>query len=293
MIYLFFDEDCSLICNNAEQNLSSGNKIFLKNAKYKFEEVENEDFLFVSPFCLPITTNFYKLCYKNLKQKNAICVKHEQDFYIFLKFSPIFDCFYTQFSFKGALVGVCLSSEISISINGNIKFSTKNCQLKFSHYEQKGDFCFIHFVGKTNFVAILKGQELAFADYYHQANINKNELYFLTKLCDSLNHGRVCHFKDNKLENYLVYLDDEELNLKQEFLPCVFLDCLLAGNYKYCNMLLAENLKHAKPERIKDFFCEFDKFYFLKPNCCALLKKDALAGICEFEILNDKIVNEN
>lgn len=288
MVYLFFDEDCSLI--NA-QNSKCTNKFF-KNAKYKLENLSNENLVFVSPNKLPLTINLTELCFKNCQNlQNTVCFEYKQNFYIFLKFCPLVDCFYTQFSFKGALIGVCLSSQLTISINGEPKFFIKNKNLTFSHFEQKGDFCFIHFVGKTNFVAILKGQEIVFANYYHQVNFDKQEFYFLTRLNDLLNHGAVFHIKDNKAENYLVYLDDYELNLKPEFLACVFLDCLLAKNYKYCNNLLDENLRQTHPEKIADFFCEFDDYCPLEENCCALFKKDALAGIYEFEVLNEKIVN--
>lgn len=301
MVFLFFDANCSLLgknelnCHTVEGGKfaceRAGEQKFFKGAKYCLTDVKNENLVFLSPNCLPLTVNFFELTNKCADTKNAICFEHKHNFYIFLKFFPIVDCFYTQFSFKGANIGICLAADISISINGEQKFKVKNKNLTFSHFEEHGNFCFVHFVGKTNFVAILNGQKIVFANYYHQVNFAKQEFYFLTKLKDTLNQGEVCHIVNNKAENYLVYLDEYDLHLKPEFLPSTFLDCLLAKNYGYCNRLLAENLRQQNPQNIKDFFGKFDSFCTIETNCCALFEKDAYKGICEFEILNDKIVN--
>ena len=161
--------------------------------------------------------------------------------------------------------------------------------LKYSHYEIDGEFCFVYFVGKRNFVAILKGDELCFADYYDECNINENEKYFMRKLHDSLNHGRVCEIKEGKQSTYLVYLDNDEMNLKSEFLPCVFLDCVQAGNIKYLKNLLCEDL--CKVESVENFFPEFDMCFQVKEDIVILTKKNTLAGVFKFEIDNCKIVN--
>ena len=41
----------------------------------------------------------------------------------------------------------------------------------------------------------------------------------------------------------------------------------------------------------KQFFPEFDSYFPLNSTTMALIKKNALVGICEFEIVDDKIVN--
>ena len=79
------------------------------------------------------------------------------------------------------------------------------------------------------------------------------------------------------MENYLVYLDNYDLNLKEKFLPFVFLDCVLAGNFKYCNNLLCEDVKQEKDEDIKEFFPQFDWFYPLEDKTFALIKKNKTA----------------
>jgi hypothetical protein len=68
-------------------------------------------------------------------------------------------------------------------------------------------------------------------------------------------------------------------------------DCLLAGNYKYCNHLLSENLKQDKAENIKEFFCKFDFAFLLEENTFAMMKKNTLAGIYKFEVDNLEISN--
>ena len=79
--------------------------------------------------------------------------------------------------------------------------------------------------------------------------------------------------------------------LKEQFVSCVFLDCLKAGNYNYCNNLLGESLKQESVTNIKNFFCEFDFVYPLEENVFALIQKNTLSGIYKFEVLNSKIEN--
>ena len=132
---------------------------------------------------------------------------------------------------------------------------------------------------------------MCFADYYDECNEGENEKIFMCKIGDILNHGLVFSLKGKETENYLVYLDNEELNLKNEFLPFVFLDCLKVGNYKYCNNLLCEEMKIENEKEIKDFFPQFDFYYPINNKQFILINKNTLTGIYDFEIENNKIVN--
>lgn len=226
---------------------------------------------------------------ENKFYKNACCCGG--DVYVFLNFKPICNAAFHTIKFKNSEIAISLSENLTISIGEKILAEMPNYNLKFSHFETFNDFCFIYFLGARNFVAIIKGREIFYADYYDKIELLNDEFYFLTYLKDTLNHGKVCHISAKESEKYLVYLDDFDLNLKPEFLPHVFLDCLLAGNFKYCNALLSGGLKQSEPSEIANFFCEFDGFYPLDNLTFALIKKDAVAGIYKFEIENNEIVN--
>jgi hypothetical protein len=163
--------------------------------------------------------------------------------------------------------------------------------LIYSHFEIKNDMCFIYFSGKRSFVTVIKEDEICFSNYYDECNISEDEMLFMCKLNDTLNHGLVFKIKGKETEKYLVYLDNEELNLKSEFLPFVFLDCLMAENYKYCKNLLCEEMQIDNEKKTKNFFNSFDFYYPINNHKFILINKNTLAGIYDFEIENNKISN--
>ena len=188
------------------------------------------------------------------------------------------------------IISIHISNSIKISINGKV-YEINAQGIEYSSYEIFNKIMLIYFSGERDFVVVVKGEEIVDYSYYDECNIDNKERYFMCKLHDSLNHGKVIHIYEEKVENYLVYLDENDLCLKPEFLPCVFIDCLLAGNFKYCNNLLCESLKQKDEKNIKNFFCEFDYFVNLEQNVFAMFKKNTLAGIYKFEVDNNKIVN--
>ena len=220
---------------------------------------------------------------------NACCCAG--DIYVFLNFKQICCSAFHTFKFKNSEIAISLSENLTISVAGELLVEKQNCALRYSHFEIFNEFCLIYFLGKRNFIVVLKNKELFYADYYDKIELAENEFYFLTFLNDSLNHGKVCHISSNKSEKYLVYLDEFEMHLKPEFLPFVFLDCLLANNFKYCNALLTDGLKQNQPKEIANFFCEFDRFYPLNNLTFAVIKKDDVVGIYKFELEKDKIAN--
>ena len=292
MIYIVPNANC--VC------LNNGARLF-KGVKFQQSEVENLAMVFVAENCFPLTLNLYEICnnfvngranktwHSGLVQKN-VCV-FGGNVFVFLNFVPICNFAIHTFKFKNREVAISLGKSITISVEGETLVEMPNFNLTYSKFETFNEFCFIYFLGERNFVAILKGQQLFYANYYDKLELLPNEYYFLTYLKDSLNHGKVCYVGANKSEIYLVYLDENELRLKNEFLPCVFLDCLKAENFKYCNALLSSELRQNDPCQIANFFCEFDCFYPLENLTFALIKKDAVAGIYTFEIENGKICN--
>ena len=71
----------------------------------------------------------------------------------------------------------------------------------------------------------------------------------------------------------------------------MFLDCVKAGNLKYANQLLTEELKQKDVNNIKNFFPEFDCYTCISQNEFFVFKKNTLAGIYKFEIINLEISN--
>lgn len=266
--------------------LVSGQKL-CKDVQYICEFVDNTNFVLfgfnkeiplVVSFCDESGTNVEKVKYKNneyyfLFPQN--CVKSEN----------------VQLKYQNRTIIISLSSSLIINIEGEKILEQKVENLTYSHFEISNQHCVIYFVGKRKFVVIIKDAELKCASYYDEINVKDNEYFFMCKQFDSLNHGKVFHLKDNKCDDYLVYLDDFDLNLKSEFVACVFLDCLIAGNLNYANNLLCEELQQKDSSKLLNFFPNFDLFYVIEENVCALFKKNTLAGIYNFEIKDNLISN--
>ncbi|MBQ8615418.1 MAG: hypothetical protein IJ415_02510 [Clostridia bacterium] len=278
MNYLISTFDCVIFANKFFE--------IKENVKYKLtEKGHNKAMVFSNANTIPFILDLQNLCEEVLK------VKYGFDTFYFLFPNYYFNFFSTIINFKNKLVNVSLSSKLIITIDGVLTCDETVKNLSYSHYEIMNDLCLIYFTGARDYVVILKGNELCFASYYDECNIKDNEKYFMCKLKDSLNHGKVCQIKDKEVSSYLVYLDDEDLNLKDVFLPIVFMDCVKAENYKYCNNLLSESLKMQDEKGIKNFFPTFDFCYPIDESKVILINKNTLAGIYAFEIQNNLIVN--
>lgn len=256
------------------------------NVKYKvFDENKNFGLIFSNNSSLPFVLDLKNPCENIL---NVECF-NDKFYFLFPKFFG--DFLATKFNYKSNEVSISLSTKLFITISGELICEKEVDNLTFSHYEIQGELCLIYFHGKRNFVVILKDKQLCFADFYEECNIQNDEKYFMCKLYDSLNHGKVCHVKENEVETYLVYLDDEDLCLKTNFVAHIFLDCVKAQNYKYANSLLSDEIKLQEEDEIKNFFPEFDFCYPLKDNVFVLANKKALSGIFEFDIIENQITN--
>lgn len=258
--------------------------IFLK-AKTKYKMIEADSFILFSNSSNPILFDIRNL------SNNIIAVENKQNTFYFIfpidfkeNFTTSIKCFSSEFQIN-------LSSWLRITKNGELLCEEKVENLSYSHFELIGNFCLIYFVGERNFLVILNKDEICCATYYDECNITEKEKCFMCKLNDSLNHGNVFKIEDGKFETYLVYLDDNELNLKSDFVAFVFLDCVIAGNFKYCNNLLCDSLKMENEKDIEKFFPNADYFYPIEENVFVLFKKNTLAGIFEFEIVNSQIYN--
>lgn len=264
------------------------NEMIFMNANAKYEICDFNGKLEIVYDCNNQTS--YVLNLKNTN-KQVLKVNCGNDNYYFLLKKHTNEFFTTKIVFKSKEIVVSLFEKLFISIDGVLICEEIVDNLIYSHFEIERDMCLIFFKGERNYLVLIKDDELKFSNYYDECNISEKEKLFMCKLGDILNHGLVLSVKENDAETYLVYLDDEEMNLKQEFLPFVFLDCVKAGNYKYCNNLLCDEMKVENENEIKDFFSEFDFYYPLSKNSFALINKNTLAGIYAFEIENNKIVN--
>ena len=274
MNYLVSRFDCNI--NNME---------IFKNVKYKLNENKCNYTIFGKTNEVPIVVNFSKY------HKNLLKIDYGSNKYFMLLPTKICDVCFFKISHLNTNFYVTVSSKIIICTDkGNI-LEEEVENVTYSHYEVMGNILLIYFLGKRNYVVVIQNQEVKIAMFYDEFNQTETEKLFMCRLNDSLNHGRVVEVKNSSFKKYLVYLDDNNLNLQPRFLCFVFLDCLLAENFKYCNELLLEEIKQKEAENIKNFFPEFDFYFELETNVFALIKKDALAGIFNFETNNLKITN--
>ncbi len=254
------------------------------NAKYKIENLENEFYTFIVND-KPLFVNFLE------KNKHLTKIDYLGDSFFFLFFNSNELNDVQLIKCNNADVLISFGDRLKLFVDGQPAVDFENLNFCYSHQETFNAYTILYFEGVRKFFVLLKGREVCAYDFFDEINKGENEIYFMAKLFDSLNHGRVYHVEKGEFNSYLVYLDEFELNLKPEFCPLVFLDCLLAKNYKYCANLLDENIRPSEEKLIKDFFTEFDYYYPLKQNAVALFKKNAPAGIYEFETLNQLITN--
>ncbi len=298
MNYLVVNDDCVL---NLDKSVT-----LKANVPYLVTDLEDKPILCLSKNQTPIYTNFYALFLGFATKDNCSVdkscgckfgencrgqlVQNGADKYLFLFFSGICRQDFRCFEFNGKQVFVLLGERLMINFAGKQVVNIEVAGIEFSHFEIENDFCFIFFEGQRKFLVVLNKTNLVWADFYDEYNASKGERQILKHLCDGLNHGRVLNLKDSKDETYLVYLDDYELQLKPKFVALIFMDCLLAGNYKYCSALADKDLKFDEIN-LKQFFPEFDSYFPLNATSVVMFKKNALVGICDFEIVEDKIIN--
>jgi len=271
--------DC-VLC--ADENIALN-----KNVQYFCANVDNKNFIVIGKNNeRPFSFNFVDNSNSNLEK-----VEYKSYQYYFLKPTPNCNKGFYQFKYQNKQVCIALFENLIISIDGETILNEQVENIAYSHFEIKNQMCFIYFSGKRNFVVVLQNSEVKINSYYDEINIQDSEFYFMCKLNDSLNHGKVFHIKDKIVEDYLVYLDNNDLNLKPNFVSSVFLDCVKAKNFDYANNLLSADLKQKNSQNISNFFVEFDNFFPINETEVILLKKNTLAGIYSFEIQNLEITN--
>ncbi len=227
----------------------------------------------------------------NLDEANAdvISLAHAGNNYYLLTLRDKNVESFNQFSCQNSLINVSLNDRLIVSVDGQKIFEGEVEGISYLGYENFDKHIVIYFEGARNFVVIIKDKKLLWADYYDEINTGK-ELYLLKRLNDNINHGKVACIKAGKFKSFLVYLDNLEINLQPKFMPLIFLDLYLAGNYKYCNNLLSNELHQQNARALSSFLPEFD-FYFPFNFCeMALIKNRALVAKVKFECA-DKITN--
>ncbi len=263
----------------------------VENLKYELQDIDDSFYtVFGENQELPICINFKDLC-TNKSHANILCFDYGCDDYTILFSRAILPNSVNILKLQNSELVISLSGELTISIDSECILQTNVEKLNFSHYEMWEDFCIIFFEGKRNYLVIIKDKQICCADYYDEVNKEEKEIYFMKRLYDSLNHGKVYMLKDKTFDSYLIYLDDEDMNLNSEFTMVVFLDALMAGNFEYCNRLLSEDIRQEDASKIVDFFPKFDDYIPLANNSVAMIEKNTLAGIFKFDIVDSKIEN--
>lgn len=275
MKYLITKYNCCIVGKNQ----------FLRaNTLYKIQE-ENEDLLLGNCEELPVLFNCQEA------NKNVLQVKLNNDEYFIIYSNTV--------QASSFVVINHLKTDFYLSISNRLIINTTNenvldiavTNLTYSHYEIIEDLLIIYFEGDRKFLVVINKTEVKCTSFYDECNVKEDEKLFMCRLFDSLNHGRVFKIKNKTYEDYLIYLDNYDLNLKPHFLPHIFMDCIKAKNYKYSNNLLTEDIQTHEAEKIETFFPKFDDFTFIENNTFILTNKNALAGIYKFDIEHDKICN--
>jgi len=255
---------------------------FLRGCKYLVKDVGNMELI------INKKSNACSVLDFNNSNDNVLKVKCGEDLFYFL-FNTNYRCGeVVEVNFKNKRFIISTSGRLKITENGVWVCDLNVDNVCYSHFEVFENVLILYFSGERDFVVAIKETELEYSGYIDECNIKVDEKYFLEKQYDSLNHGRVFHVAKGVCEKYLVYLDDNELCLKDEFLPVVFLDCVKVKNFGYARGLT--NLKF-KDDIAFSFFPEYDFFYPASQNKVILINKNTLAGIFEFEIKNSKIEN--
>ena len=136
--------------------------------------------------------------------ENLEIVKYKSDEYYFLHSTMVATGSFVQIKHFNRQICVSQINELSITIDGDLVLSENVRDVSYSHYEVLGDLCIIYFLGKRKYFIVIKGNELCCANYYDELNLDGEERFYLCRLRDSLNHGKVCHIKDKKYDDYLV-----------------------------------------------------------------------------------------
>ncbi len=278
MIYLVSKFHCTLV--------SSKNIDIIPNVKYQI----NSD---IQPCLVVGYDNEIPFIFELNSRDNANIsrFKVDKDTLIILNAKKYLTPYIDRIQFGKKEYIITLTHELKISCDGKVLLNSEVNDIEYSHYETVGEYLIIYFKGKRKYVAVIKDKELVFSNYYDEINIDGEDRFFMCRLYDSLNHGRVYSITQSKFESYLIYLDNDELNLKEELATIIFLDCIICGNLKYANMLLHESIRQDDASKISQFFPEFDTFYTLEKDKIVLIKKDTLVGICKFELNHGKITN--
>ncbi len=235
--------------------------------------------------------NFYEIFSFVATYQYVNLISFKQDKICFLNFPFNNEQDFRSFEFLNNPVNVFIDKKLIINFKDKQLVNIEIDNLAFDRFYVDEDICFIYFKGTRQFLVCFDKDKLIWADFFDEYNSAKGEKQFLKHLHDGLNHGRVLSLKEGKSDKYLVYLDDFEMNLKPEFVALVFMDCFAAGNFNYCVNLLDKSIAPQNAKDIKNFLPEFDRFFPFGEKVVVLFKKNALVGICEFEIVEDKIVN--
>ncbi len=293
MVYLISDFACE-VCSSRQGEEDFSLTAFVP---YQIEGLTDEKVLIIDADTgVPFYINLFDICKRGKKHNNVSIFEAGGDKYLLLhqKRKGRGSC--VNFRYKNEDISVINGEKLMIFCSGEKIFEKSAGNIIYSHHEIFGDFCLIFFTGEKNFLAVLKGcivVEAGAFDTWEEDN-ETGTRYFLARLKDALNHGRVIEVSSKEAKSYLVYLDDFDLLLNEALTAHIFLDCLVAGNFNYCNHLLAEDLRQDQPQHISEFFPVFSDYVCIRENLFLLLdeaQEQRIVGLAEFSLSDGKIDN--
>lgn len=197
----------------------------------------------------------------------------------------------TTIKYQNKQVQVAIGSNLCVTIDGELLLDKQVGNIEYIQHQLINNHLIIYFTGDRAFFIIIKDNKLLAADFYDELNCEKEDVFFLKRLHDSINHGKVFCITSKGFDEYLVYLDNYDLNLKEELLPAIMLDLVRAKNYVYAKSLLKNEMQPKQAEDIGKFFLDYDDYLPITNTEFCLLKNDTFVGIVKFEIVDNKIKN--
>ncbi len=103
-------------------------------------------------------------------------------------------------------------------------------------------------------------------DVFEKIEHNDNAISCLKNLHNTINTGKVYNLNlDNlNIESFNVCLGLKHCNVEEALIPYLFLDSVKDGNYNYATSFLDDKLIKTTPNKLKQFFNDFNEIYY---NC--------------------------
>lgn len=182
-------------------------------------------------------------------------------------------------------------STISVFNGDKNLFTTKQGSLKNLEVKDAGELILVTANADNNEKFLLafntQNSTALICDSFAKLEKVGDEIKCLKNLHSTLKTGRVCklNLKTLELETFNVFLENSKPLLEARLVPLSFLEAVKENNYNLALTFLDEKLNTTEPEKLKQFFSNFNEIYYN----CYYVKSD----VCNYTILSDTARNFN